>query len=55
MLDYKAWQNGLQRALGIAKGGRVDYKLHQELQSMAGLQSDLVHSSLKLNKIDFRI
>ena len=41
-LDYKLWQTGLQSALGITKCGRVDYKVHQELQSMAGLQSELV-------------
>ena len=43
VLDYKVWQNRLQSALGIIKCDRVDYKVRQGLQSMAGLQSELVH------------
>ena len=43
-VDYKVWQNGLQSPLGITKCGRVDYKVHQGLQSVAGLQSELVHT-----------
>ena len=42
MFDYKVWQNELQSALGITKCGRVDYKVHQGLQSVVGLQSELV-------------
>ena len=42
VLDYKVWQNGLQSVLRITKCGRVDYKVRQELQSVAGLQSELV-------------
>ena len=30
------WQGGLQGALGITKCGRVNYKVRQGLQSMAG-------------------
>ena len=53
------WQQGIQRlvfsrffifteisvqsGLGITKCGRVDYKVHQRLESEAGLQSELVH------------
>ena len=40
--DYKVWQGGLQNALGITKCDKVDYKVRQELQSVAGLQSELV-------------
>ena len=36
------WQNGLQKALRITKCGRLDYKVRQGLQSVAGLQSELV-------------
>ena len=42
--DYKVWQNGLQSLVGITKCGRVDYKVRQGLQSVAGLQSELVHT-----------
>ena len=45
LVDCKVWQNGLQSGLGITKCGRVDYKVRQGLQSMAGLQSELVHWS----------
>ena len=41
-VDYKLWQNGLLSALGITKCDRVDYKVRQGLQSVAGLQSELV-------------
>ena len=37
------WQKGLQSALGITKCGRVGYKVRQGLQSVAELQSKLVH------------
>ena len=43
MLEYKVWQKGLQSVLGIAKFGRVDYKVRQRLQSVARLQSELVN------------
>ena len=33
---------GLQSESGITKCGRVDYKVRQGLQSVVGLQSDLV-------------
>ena len=33
---------GLQSALGITRCGRVDYEVRQGLQSVAGLQSELV-------------
>ena len=36
------WQIGLQSALGITKCGRADYKVRQGLQSVVGLQSELV-------------
>ena len=36
------WQNVLQIALEITKCGRVDYKVRQGLQGVAGLQSKLV-------------
>ena len=42
MLGYKVWQNGLQSASGITKCGRVDYRVHQELQNVTGLESELV-------------
>ena len=51
LVDYKVWQQWitkcvgaeLQSALGITMCGRVDYKVRQGLQSVAGLQSELVH------------
>ena len=43
LVDYKVWQNGLQSALGITKCGKVDCKVHQGLQSVGELQSELVH------------
>ena len=39
-LDHKVWQNGLQKELGIANCGRVDYNVQQGLQWVAGLQSE---------------
>ena len=41
-VGLKSMQNRLQSALGITKSGRVDYKVRQGLQSVAGLQSELV-------------
>ena len=52
MLDYKVWQNGLQSALGIAKCGRVDYKVRQGLQSVVGLQSELVQQYQRKKNIE---
>ena len=46
VLDWKVWQNRLQSALGIAKCGRMDYKVRQGLQSVVGLKTDLVQSVL---------
>ena len=40
------WQNRIQSALGIAKCGRMDYKVRQGLQSVVGLKSDLVQPVL---------
>ena len=40
--DYSVWQGGLQSASGITKCGRVDYRVHQGLQSVTGLLSELV-------------
>ena len=40
--DYSVWQGGLQSASGITKCGRVDYRVHQELQNVTGLESELV-------------
>ena len=37
------WQYGFQSALGITKCGSVDCKVRHGLQSVAGLQSDLIH------------
>ena len=45
---YKVCQNGLKSALGITKCGRVDYKVHQGLKSVAELQSELVHTSVPI-------
>ena len=55
MLDYKVWQNGLQSALGITKSGRVDYKVWQGLQSVAGLKKELVQKSQKTNALADRL
>ena len=35
-------QSALQSALGFTKCGRLDYKVRQGLQSVAGLQNELV-------------
>ena len=40
----KCGKMGLQSALGITKCDKVDYKVRQGLQSVAGLQSELVQS-----------
>ena len=42
------WQSGLQSALGITKCGRVDYKGRQGLQSVVGLQNELVQLTPKI-------
>ena len=44
LVDYKVWQQWITKCAGcwITKCGRVDYKVRQELQSVAGLQSELV-------------
>ena len=47
---HKLWQNGLQSALVITKCGRMDYKVRQGLQSVEGLQSELVQMSLLLSE-----
>ena len=41
-------QSALQSALGFTKCGRLDYKVRQGLQSVAGLQSELVHCSCRI-------
>ena len=49
------WQNGLQSALEITKCGWVDYKVRQELQSVAGIQSELVHPINFFNSTEIRL
>ena len=51
LVDYKVWQNGLQSESEITKRGRVDYKVRQGLQYVAGLQSECACIYLCLSKL----
>ena len=51
-MDYKVWQQWVTDCVRcwITECGKMDYKVHWGLQSVAGLQSDLVQPLLHESK-----